>query len=136
MEPPDIRQPQEGTGGGVSSSVEASRTHGPFDPRWPKRPVRIDGDRLTTALSGLEDVREGLDWDAFSTCYFPGRRRHDLEAICAYQEYQHGRRWRESRRPKSGRSIGLNEPVLTILTAVGGAPRVGRASSSRVGATR
>jgi hypothetical protein len=130
--PPDIRQPQEGTGGGVSGSVEASRRHGPFDSRWPKRPLRIAADRLTIALAGFEDVPDALDWDAFSTRYFPGRRRHELDAICAYHEYQHGR-WRESRRPKSVRSIVLNEP---LLTTVGGAPRVRRASLSRVEATR
>jgi hypothetical protein len=117
-----IRNPQPD--GGVTS-IEASRRHGPFDPRWPKRPFRVDGNRLTTAPSGLEDVPEGLDWDAFSTCYFPGRRRHDLEAISAYDAYQHGRRWRKSSRPKRRRSIGLNEP---LLTTVGGAPRVRRAS--------
>jgi hypothetical protein len=130
--PPDTRQPQEGTGGDVSGRVESSRRHGPFDSRWPKQPLRLAPDRLTLA-TGLEDVPDGLDWDAFSRRYFPGRRRHDLEAICAYHEYQDGRRWRESRRPASGRSVGLEEP---LLTTVGGAPRVRRASLSRVGATR
>jgi hypothetical protein len=127
---PDIRQPQEGAGGGVSGSVEASRRHGPFDSRGPKRPLR---DRLTIALPGFEDVPDGLDWDAFSTRYFPGRGRHDLDAIAAYDAYQQGRRWRESSRPKKRRSIGLNEPVLS---AAGRAPRVRRASLSRPGATR
>jgi hypothetical protein len=118
--------------GGVTN-IEASRRHGPFDPRRQKRPLHIAADRLTIALSALEDVPEGLDWDAFSTCYFPGRRRHDLEAISAYDAYQHGRRWRNSSRPKRTRSMGLNEP---LLTTVGGAPRVRRASLSKVGATR
>jgi hypothetical protein len=131
--PPDVRQPQEGTGGGVSGSVEASRRHGPFDSRWAKRPLRSAADRLTIALTGLEEVPDGLDWDAFSTRHFPGRRRHDLDAISAYDAYQHGRRWRESRRPKSRRSIGLNE---LLLTTMGGTHRVRRASLSRVGATR
>jgi hypothetical protein len=35
--PADVREPQEGTGGGVSGSVEASRRRGAFDSRWPKR---------------------------------------------------------------------------------------------------
>jgi hypothetical protein len=129
--PSDVREPQEGTGGAVSGSVEPSRRHGPFDSRWPKRPLRIAADRLTIALTGLKDLPDGLDWDAFSTHYFPGRPRHDLDAISAYREY--GRRWRESRRLKSRRASGLDE---RLLTTVGGAPRVRRASLSRVGATR
>jgi hypothetical protein len=30
----------------------------------------------------------GLDWSAFSTRFFPGRRRHDLEALRAYGAYR------------------------------------------------
>jgi hypothetical protein len=30
----------------------------------------------------------GLDWYAFSARYFPGRRRHDLEAVRAYGGYK------------------------------------------------
>ena len=29
-----------------------------------------------------------LDWQAFSSAHFPGRRRHDLEALTAYGEYR------------------------------------------------
>lgn len=47
---------------------------------------------------------EKLDWDAFSARYFPGRKRHDLEAIAAYRAHKQGRDWRksgdESTRPK------------------------------------
>jgi hypothetical protein len=43
--------------------------------------------RLAPAQAG-EDIPDGLDWDAFSTRYFPGRRRHDLEVISAYAAYQ------------------------------------------------
>jgi hypothetical protein len=83
---------------------------------------------------GLEAIPDGLDWAAFSRRYFPGGRRHDLEAISAYHEYQYEYgRHRESRRPEGRRAIGLVEPVLTT---VGGAPRVRRAFLSRVGATR
>ena len=81
---------------------------------------------------GLEAVPDRLDWVAFSRLYFPERRPHDLEAISAYHEYQHGRH-RESRRPRSRRAIGLDE---ALLTKVSGAPRVRRESLSRVGATR
>jgi hypothetical protein len=30
----------------------------------------------------------GLDWSAFSARFFPGRRRHDLEALRAYGAYR------------------------------------------------
>ena len=33
----------------------------------------------------------GLDWQAFSAAYFPGRRRHDLEALTAYGAYRRSR---------------------------------------------
>jgi hypothetical protein len=33
-------------------------------------------------------VQAGLDWQAFSAAYFPGRRRHDLEALTAYGAYK------------------------------------------------
>jgi hypothetical protein len=63
--------------GGVTS-IEASRRHGPFDPRRQKRRFRAASSR---PVPGLEDE---LGWDAFSSRYFSGRGRHDLEAISAY----------------------------------------------------
>lgn len=33
-------------------------------------------------------VPEVLEWQAFSGAHFPGRRRHDLEALTAYGEYR------------------------------------------------
>jgi hypothetical protein len=80
----------------VSGSVEAARRHGAFDSRWPKRPLLVADDLLAPALTSLKDVPDGLDWDAFSTRSFPGRRRHDLVAINAYDAYKHGRPWRRS----------------------------------------
>jgi hypothetical protein len=41
-------------------------------------------------------VGEKLDWDAFSARYFPGRRRHDLDALAAYGAYKQGRDWQNS----------------------------------------
>jgi hypothetical protein len=70
----------------MSGSVEASRRHRRFDLRWPRRRVRGAADR-PAVLTSLEDVPDGLDWDAFSTRCFPGRGRHDLEAISAYDAY-------------------------------------------------
>jgi hypothetical protein len=34
---------------------------------------------------------DGLDWQAFTTAYFPGRRRHDLEALIAYSVHKRSR---------------------------------------------
>jgi hypothetical protein len=129
--PPEVRQPQEGTGGGVSGSVEASRRHGRFDLRWPTRPFRDAADRPAPVLVDRGDVPDGLDWNAFSTRYFPGRRRHDLEAISAYDAYTHGR-WRRSRRRLPRRlSIGLNETIRPRGAAqwFGGTARVALASA-------
>ena len=33
-------------------------------------------------------VPDGLDWQSFSAASFPGRRRHDLEALSAYGAYR------------------------------------------------
>ena len=41
-------------------------------------------------------VGEKLDWDAFSARYFPGRKRHDLDAVAAYGAYNQGRDWQFS----------------------------------------
>jgi hypothetical protein len=88
-------------------------------------------------------VPDGLDWAAFSSEYFPGRRRHDLEVISAYDAYKHGRLGQRDSRPKPRRRpIRLNEPVVRVVakrhhgTAAGRTPRVGRASLHRPGATR
>jgi hypothetical protein len=35
--------------------------------------------------------QQGLDWEGFRARYFPGRRRHDLEAITAYGAYRSSR---------------------------------------------
>jgi hypothetical protein len=89
----------------MKGRIEAPRRHGHFDPRWLTR-RRVTADWRAAAEMGLKAVPDGLEWGAFSTRYFPGRRRHDLEAISAYDS----------------RSIGPNEPALTV---VGGARRAG-----------
>jgi hypothetical protein len=40
------------------------------------------------AGGSVEAAPAGLDWYAFSARYFPGRRRHDLEAVRAYGAYK------------------------------------------------
>lgn len=82
----DFQEQQPATGGRVSGSVEGSRRHGPFDLRWPAR-CRVDSDWRAAAAVGSRDVAEGLDWDAFTTRFFPERRRHDLQVISAYDVY-------------------------------------------------
>ena len=52
---------------------------------------------------------EKLDWDAFSARYFPGRRRHDFEAIDAYGAYRQGREWRNG-------GLNVARPTLTLVS--------------------
>jgi hypothetical protein len=74
--------------------VEASRKHGPFD-TFLAFPRKESSDAASTAppLRAAE-AAEALDWEAFSNRYFPGRRRHDMEALTAYATYTQGREWR------------------------------------------
>ena len=41
-----------------------------------------------TSRRPAEGARETLDWETFSARYFPGRHRHDFEAIAAYAAYR------------------------------------------------
>lgn len=52
---------------------------------------RVMRKNATSAVASLENVPAGLDWEAFSAAYFPGRRRHDLEALTAYGAYKRSR---------------------------------------------
>ncbi len=40
------------------------------------------------AVATGADGPHGLDWRAFTAASFPGRRRHDLEALTAYSAYK------------------------------------------------
>jgi hypothetical protein len=40
---------------------------------------------------GSPPPRDILDWASFSAAFFPGRRRHDLEALTAYGAYRSAR---------------------------------------------
>jgi len=53
-----------------------------------KRPVTNHGAR---AVAGGARGTDGLDWESFSSAYFPGRRRHDLEALIAYGTHRRSR---------------------------------------------
>ena len=54
-----------------------------------KRPL-TERSGSAVATSGAE-APDGLDWQTFSAAYFPGRRRHDLEALTAYSAYKRSR---------------------------------------------
>jgi hypothetical protein len=54
----------------------------------PKPPA---ADQVTSIVTSSAHVPEGLDWHRFSAAYFPGRRRHDLEALTAYSAYKRSR---------------------------------------------
>ena len=74
--------------------VEVSRRHGPFDSRWLFAP-KGSADAVATAPPlRSEEALEALDWAAFSKRYFPGRRRHNMQALTAYATYTQGREWR------------------------------------------
>jgi hypothetical protein len=74
--------------------VEESRKHGPFDTRWPSARKESSDAAPTAPPLRAAEAAEALDWEAFSNRYFPGRRRHDMEAVTAYATYTHGREWR------------------------------------------
>jgi hypothetical protein len=50
-----------------------------------KRPMT---NRVVSAVTSNAHVLHRLDWQMFSAAYFPGRRRHDLEALTAYGAYR------------------------------------------------
>lgn len=47
-------------------------------------------DELDLKVNGCEKPPAGLEWYAFLSRYFAGRRRHDLEALKAYEAYRSG----------------------------------------------
>lgn len=61
-----------------------------------QRPLGFDRDAPVTpdgpsAVTSSAHVPDGLNWQRFSAAYFPGRRRHDLEALTAYSAYKRTR---------------------------------------------
>jgi hypothetical protein len=43
---------------------------------------------VESALTSSSNAPDGHDWRRFRAAYFPGSRRHDLEAIAAYGAYK------------------------------------------------
>jgi hypothetical protein len=74
--------------------VEASRRHGPFDTRWTSALKQSSDAAPTASALRAAEAAEALDWEAFSNRYFPGRRRHDMEALTAYATHTQGGEWR------------------------------------------
>ena len=74
--------------------MEASRKHGSFDTRWPGASRGSSRVIPTAAPLRAEEAADGLDWAAFSSRYFAGRRRHDSEVRAAYIAYAQGCEWR------------------------------------------
>jgi hypothetical protein len=62
-------------------TVEASRKHGPFDRRY--APIEHKQSPASLRRQG----EERADWDGFVRRFFPGSRRHDLDALAAYESY-------------------------------------------------
>jgi hypothetical protein len=48
----------------------------------------IHSDRRARARTSRTEAPDGLDWQGFSARHFPGRRRHDLDALTAYATYR------------------------------------------------
>jgi hypothetical protein len=73
-------------------------------------------------------VGEKLDWDAFSARYFPGRRRHDLDAVAAYGAYKQGRDWQNSGGHKTPTRLTLvpSESVPAAIAPESNGPAVER----------
>jgi hypothetical protein len=76
-------------------SVEPSRRHGPFDTRWPTRHSTVAAAVRSAPLLRPAEAAARLDWDAFSSRYFPACRRHDLGALSDYAAFKHGREGRQ-----------------------------------------
>lgn len=93
--------------------VEPSRKHGPFDPRYPPA-------RHAPPPESLRRPGEGrLDWRAFHARFFPESRRHDSDALAAYESYADDVESRPAAPRRSG--IALGEPPAQLLTAPAGA---------------
>ena len=73
-------------------------------------------------------IGEKLDWDAFSALYFPGRRRHDLDAVAAYGAYRQGDDWQTSGRQTRPARLTLvpNESAPAELDAESEGPAMER----------
>jgi hypothetical protein len=72
--------------------IEHSRKHGPFDRRYPL----IRHKPAPASLWRLGEER--VDWQGFVARFFPDSRRHDFDALAAYESYRND----ADRRPADG----------------------------------
>jgi hypothetical protein len=89
--------------------IEQSRKHGAFDSRHPPT-------RHTPAPTRLWLGEERLDWQEFLARFFPDRRRHDREALAAYESYVNEVESRSApfpatASPPTAASAGLPDPT-------------------------
>lgn len=76
--------------------LEHSRKHGAFDLRYPTirhKPAPVSPRRLD---------EERLDWQGFLARFYPGRRRHDFDAVAAYESYLN-----DAERERPGRAVPI-----------------------------
>jgi hypothetical protein len=83
---------------------------------------------FTSAVASSEDVADGLDWQAFSAAYFPGRRRHDFEALTAYDAYKRSRAVDERSADETARWRMQRTPRRDLQRCTPGKTRVARAA--------
>ena len=65
--------------------------------------------KVASAVASSADVPDRLDWQTFCEAYFPGRRRHDFEALTGYGAY------------RRSRAVDSSEEVVRIREATNGA---------------
>lgn len=98
-----VRAVPRSSGVGVAESAD--------NPVGERVPVHV-----TNGANAHTTVESGLDWQDFRSLYFPGRRRHDFEAIVAYAVY------RRSARATESETVSDHE-TLDACEGEGGAPR-------------
>jgi hypothetical protein len=96
--------------------VESGRKHGPFDFRYPVRR------KIAKSVWELRRDRDGprrLEWPVFLERFFPSGRRHDFEALAAYEAYRNALdraalpRGSPPRRPAFGRGGRAKRGVVS-----------------------
>lgn len=117
--------------------IDSGRKHGPFDPRYPVR------QKIATPVWELQGDRDGqgrLEWSVFLARFFPNRRRHDFEALAAYEAYRNAldraalrrsrhRRPASTRGRRAGRGVVSSRPRAERLVAPSGAIAAARTTS-------
>ena len=61
---------------------------------------------VASAVATSASLLDGRDWQSFSADHFPGRRRHDVEALTAYRAYRHSHQFDARSSAEPGRIGG------------------------------